>query len=71
MPLYEFLCRECGHTWEDMVRASEEDEVVINCPHCESYKLDRLFPMIGGYFMNSGPSSVRPKGAGSTPKKVK
>ena len=62
MPIREVQCGECGHIWEEILRAGDN---APNCPHCESTKTVTLISAHGGYNMNSGPSSVRPKGAGS------
>ena len=35
MPLYEYLCKTCGESFEKMVRLSESDHIPA-CPHCES-----------------------------------
>ncbi len=69
MPLRDYLCLECGHQFEELLNSY--DHVDVNCPHCETTRVERLPPITGGYKMNSGPSSVRPKGAGSRPRKVK
>ena len=38
MPLYEFACRKCEHTFEELVFANER----VVCPKCASAKLERL-----------------------------
>jgi putative FmdB family regulatory protein len=40
MPLYEYSCRKCEHTFEVVVASRLTDEV--QCPSCESRDLDRL-----------------------------
>lgn len=35
MPLYEYLCRDCGRPFEKMVRMSEQDLTPV-CPSCGS-----------------------------------
>jgi putative FmdB family regulatory protein len=40
MPLYEYACRECSHTFETLVR-NDRDEKDLACPKCESSRLDR------------------------------
>jgi putative FmdB family regulatory protein len=40
MPLYEYTCRKCSHTFEEFVPASGESEV--RCPECQGAELDRL-----------------------------
>jgi putative FmdB family regulatory protein len=63
MPIREFLCKDCGHVFEEIVRTYEEPNVM--CTHCETYNCEKLVSTFGGYAMNSGPSSVRPKQAGA------
>ena len=42
MPLYEFICRDCGAEFESLVlKASESAEV--KCPACNSKKLEEKF----------------------------
>ena len=38
MPLYEFVCQECEHSFETLVRTSGDK---VKCPHCESAKVAR------------------------------
>jgi putative FmdB family regulatory protein len=40
MPLYEYTCRKCEHTFEALV--SGRTATVVKCPKCESEELDRL-----------------------------
>ena len=35
MPLYEYICRDCGQPFEKMVRMSELDQAPV-CPTCGS-----------------------------------
>ncbi len=65
MPIYEYLCSKCAHVFEEFVRPSELHSFSAKCPHCEDELCERLPSAHGGYKMNSGPSSVRPKNAGS------
>ena len=39
MPMYEYVCAECGHNFETLVTAS----TVAHCPKCASGKLDQQF----------------------------
>jgi putative FmdB family regulatory protein len=41
MPLYEYTCRACEHTFETLVGPRGDDEV--RCPECDGAELDRLF----------------------------
>ena len=36
-PIYEFICRQCGYTFEALVKRSEADEA--RCPGCGSETL--------------------------------
>ena len=38
MPLYEYACRECEHTFETLVFDGEK----VECPQCRSDHLERL-----------------------------
>jgi putative FmdB family regulatory protein len=38
MPLYEFACQECSHTFETLVFDGEQ----VECPECQGNKLERL-----------------------------
>ena len=40
MPLYEYRCRACDHSFEALVAARGGDDV--RCPRCEGAALDRL-----------------------------
>ena len=40
MPIFEFICNECGHPFEELVRsATAIDEVV--CPRCEARQVTK------------------------------
>lgn len=38
MPLYEFACSQCEHTFEELVFNSEP----VECPRCHTPKVERL-----------------------------
>jgi putative FmdB family regulatory protein len=38
MPLYEYACQKCEHTFEALVQGDEQ----VECPECQSRKLERL-----------------------------
>ena len=40
MPLYDYSCRGCGHTFDAIVTARTAADV--RCPECESADLERL-----------------------------
>lgn len=39
MPIYEYICLECGHEFEKLVRNSTESND-IQCPECKSSQLE-------------------------------
>ena len=39
MPLYDYLCRKCGHRFEELVRLGETPP----CPACRAKNPERLF----------------------------
>lgn len=41
MPVYEYTCRECGHSFEALVRR----DTPAACASCGGFQLDRLFPL--------------------------
>jgi putative FmdB family regulatory protein len=47
MPIYEYRCRDCGTTFEALVR----DERSVTCPHCGDSSLDKL---LSAPFISSG-----------------
>ncbi len=40
MPIYEFVCDECDHTFEKLVSSSRAR---VHCPRCESSKVTKQF----------------------------
>jgi putative FmdB family regulatory protein len=52
MPLYEYTCRSCEHTFETLVFGAEKAE----CPECHSTKLEKLMSVPGLAQVASGPS---------------
>jgi putative FmdB family regulatory protein len=38
MPLYEYACQTCEHTFETLVLNGEK----VECPECHGHKLERL-----------------------------
>lgn len=68
MPIKEYQCADCGHIQEELILKS--DDAPTNCPHCESSRITVLPSIIGGYStIGNNTSSVRPKGAGSKPRR--
>lgn len=45
MPIYEFVCRDCGHYFEVLVRVEKEKDVC--CPVCNKKEIQKLFSTFG------------------------
>jgi putative FmdB family regulatory protein len=41
MPMYEYTCEKCEHSFETLVFGDES----VSCPECESTKLKRLMSL--------------------------
>jgi putative FmdB family regulatory protein len=73
MPIYEYQCKECGHTHEALQKMS--DEALTDCPACHKSALEKLISATsfqlkgtGWYvtdFRNKNPSDAN-KGASTT-----
>jgi putative FmdB family regulatory protein len=63
MPLYEFICRKCGHEFEELVtmRGGASDAA---CPKCQGKDLDQLFglPAVGRVAESSTATNCRGDG---------
>jgi putative FmdB family regulatory protein len=56
MPIYEYVCKECGSKFERMVRLSEADKRP-ECPRCGSDQTNKQLSTIA--------SRLAPQGAGA------
>jgi putative FmdB family regulatory protein len=54
MPLYEYACRKCEHTFETLVFNGER----VECPECHGDKLDRLLSVPAKPKADSGSLSM-------------
>jgi putative FmdB family regulatory protein len=52
MPIYEYVCDNCGHEFEHLVRADEQPE----CPSCGKKRLTKRFSVAAAHTSSSGPS---------------
>lgn len=43
MPLFEFTCKKCGHSFEELVTLSELNDGKLKCPACHSKRIERGF----------------------------
>ena len=67
MPIFEFMCVNCGSSFEHLVRSSAVQEAIL-CPHCASSTVNKKFSTFGmkgaaGGSISSG-DSCAPSGGG-------
>ncbi len=55
MPLYEFICEECGEEFEKMLRFSEADRRPA-CPNCQSEETHKKISKIASLGISGGGS---------------
>ena len=72
MPIYEFICHDCGEEFEELVRSANSFEGVI-CPECQSEQVTKKISLfasnVGGGKATSfwgGSSSSSSCSTGST-----
>jgi putative FmdB family regulatory protein len=57
MPLYEYACRDCEHTFEALVFNGER----VECPECQGRRLERLLSVPAKPQAQSLPTTCDPK----------
>lgn len=58
MPLFEFRCTSCGATFEQLVRTSQNQSVIV-CPTCKSSETQKL---LSGFAVKHGNGSAMSTG---------
>ncbi len=58
MPLYDYLCRECGNTFEKL-RSMKDADAGVECPECHSLKVERLLSTFSSGGGCGAPSNSR------------
>jgi putative FmdB family regulatory protein len=43
MPLFEFTCRKCNHTFEELMSQADLSAGDLQCPECGSTRVERGF----------------------------
>jgi putative FmdB family regulatory protein len=59
MPMYEYTCTDCAHTFETLVLGQEQPE----CPQCASRHLQRLMSIPSVGRANTPTTSCPPDGS--------
>jgi len=60
MPIYEYECKKCGESFEQLVFGGEE---FVRCPRCGSRNIDRLMSCTHSFGDDSG-AGCSPRGFG-------
>jgi putative FmdB family regulatory protein len=55
MPIFEFVCQECGHPFEELLRSAGSVEEVI-CPACGSRQVMKQISTFASKINGSGTS---------------
>ena len=59
MPIYEFVCKDCEHEFETLLKS--RDEVgEVRCPKCQSPRIERLMSVTGAIITNGGGGQAKP-----------
>jgi putative FmdB family regulatory protein len=57
MPLFEYVCRECGHRFETLVVGGRKPA----CPSCTSDDLEKLYSAFGARTSAGGSGAAAPR----------
>jgi len=49
---YEYMCKSCGHNWEQEQKISEEP--IKTCPECKKDEAERLISRGNGFILVGG-----------------
>ncbi len=64
MPLFEYICKACGHKFEELVGSANETAQCPNCQSTDTGKQLSVFSASTSAGQSSGPACSRP-GCGS------
>ena len=56
MPLFEYVCTECGHKFEKLILSSRRERE-IHCPTCQSKSVNKAFSIFGTNSGSANPSA--------------
>jgi len=69
MPTYDYLCEECGHTFEKMQAMSAK--LLRKCPKCKKHKLKRLIGAGGGAIVKGTDHPTHQSGKAIRPTRIR
>jgi putative FmdB family regulatory protein len=46
MPLYNYECEKCGHSFEEWVKSWDDDHMKMDCPKCQSKQTAKKVPSL-------------------------
>ena len=46
MPIYDYRCTDCGHSFVITESLSEHEKAVHRCPSCDSSKVERVITSV-------------------------
>ena len=64
MPIFEFVCRECGAPFEELLRSSNSPEDVI-CPACGSDQVQKQISTFASRVAGGGSTRSASSASGS------
>lgn len=66
MPIYEYICKDCGHEFEELVF---DRNAVPACPSCGSAHTEKLMSACSAKVDGGGPNleALRDSGGGCSP----
>jgi putative FmdB family regulatory protein len=64
MPLYEYTCRKCRHSFEALVSGRTATATVVACPKCAGEDLDQLIGLPAAGRVAEGAPATNCRGAG-------
>ena len=59
MPLYDYHCQACEHTFSALVVSSRTPEGEIECPRCKEHQAEKLLSMKAAILGGVGASASR------------
>ena len=58
MPMYEYRCRDCGATFDELVPSAQVSDSEIACPYCGEHAAEKLMSAFASSGSGSSAASV-------------